>query len=52
MEDEELTRRSLVGHYCPEWAVPRYFDQFPAQATRKRYADGYFASIHYPIEAS
>ena len=27
--DESLSRRSLVGHYCPEWAVPRSFDQFP-----------------------
>ena len=48
--DESSTRKSLVGHYCPEWAVPRYFDQFPDHATRRAYGGGYFASTHYTID--
>jgi phytanoyl-CoA hydroxylase len=49
IEDTSLTRRSLVGHYCPEWAVPRFFDQFPERAVRRRYADSYYASTHYSV---
>jgi len=48
--DESATRRSLVGHWCPEWAVPRYFDQFPDRAARRAYGGGYFASTHYAID--
>jgi ectoine hydroxylase-related dioxygenase (phytanoyl-CoA dioxygenase family) len=47
--DERLTRRSLVGHYCPEWAVPKYFDQFPDHAVRIPYAGGSYASMHYRL---
>jgi phytanoyl-CoA hydroxylase len=47
--DESLSRRSLVGHYCPAWAVPRYFDQFPERAARRRYRDGVYASTHYEL---
>jgi hypothetical protein len=47
--DETMTRRSLVGHYCPEWAVPRYFDQFPERSERRRYGRGVYASTHYEL---
>jgi phytanoyl-CoA hydroxylase len=47
--DENLSRRSLVGHYCPEWAVPRYFDQFPERAVLRQYGGGRFASTHYDV---
>jgi phytanoyl-CoA hydroxylase len=47
--EESLTRRSLVGHYCPEWAVPRYFDQFPDHSATRRYGGGLYASTHYPL---
>jgi phytanoyl-CoA hydroxylase len=47
--DENLSRRSLVGHYCPEWAVPRYFDQFPDRAVLRPYGGGRFASMHYDV---
>lgn len=50
--DEWSTRRSLVGHWCPEWAVPRYFDQFPDHATRRAFGGGHYASTHYRIEHS
>ena len=49
VQDASLTRRSLVGHYCPEWAVPRYFDQFPLHADRFPYGGGHYASTHYVI---
>jgi phytanoyl-CoA hydroxylase len=47
--DESLTRRSLVGHYCPEWAVPRYFDQFPEHSVRAPYQGGFYATTHYVL---
>jgi len=47
--DESLTRRSLVGHYCPEWAVPRAFDQFPDRRTRVEYEGSYYSSMHYRV---
>lgn len=50
--DESSTRRSLVGHWCPEWAVPRYFDQFPDHATRRAFGGGHYASTHYRIDRS
>jgi len=49
IEDTSLTRRSLVGHYCPEWAVPKYFDQFPHLASRRPYGGGSYASTHYSV---
>jgi len=49
VKDDGLSRRSLVGHYCPEWAVPRYFDQFPAQAKLREYRGAKFASAHYDV---
>jgi hypothetical protein len=48
--DESATRRSLVGHWCPDWAVPRYFDQFPDHAARRPYGGGWYASTHYAID--
>jgi hypothetical protein len=50
--DESLSRRSLVGHYCPEWAVPRYFDQFPDRAVLRPYGGGAFASTHYDVSGA
>lgn len=47
--DESFTRRSLVGHFCPEWAVPRYFDQFPQHSTTREYGGGLYASTHYVL---
>lgn len=49
VKDESLSRRSLVGHYCPEWAVPRYFDQFPEHAALREYRGAKFASAHYDV---
>ena len=43
------TRRSLVGHFCPEWAVPRYFDQRPERRVRASHGGASFASMHYPV---
>jgi hypothetical protein len=49
IQDEALTRQSLVGHYCPNWGVPLYFDQFPHLATRRFWRGGEYASMHYAI---
>ncbi len=50
--DDSLSRRSLVGHYCPEWAVPRYFDQFVARSALRRYPGGAYASMHYDVTSA
>jgi ectoine hydroxylase-related dioxygenase (phytanoyl-CoA dioxygenase family) len=50
--DDDLSRRSLIGHYCPEWAVPRYFDQFPDHAALRPYGDAAFASMHYDVRTA
>lgn len=50
--DERLSRRSLVGHYCPEWAVPRYFDQFVERSALRPYPGGAYASMHYDVTAA
>lgn len=47
--DEELTRKSLVTHYCPVSCAPRYFELQPDQAYQRAYGDGYYASRHYDI---
>ena len=49
VKDDRLSRRSLVGHYCPDWAVPRYFDQFPDHSVLRSYAGAKFASMHYDV---
>jgi ectoine hydroxylase-related dioxygenase (phytanoyl-CoA dioxygenase family) len=50
VEREGSSRRSLVGHFCPSWAVPRYFDQFPDRSTVVPCRGGFYASTHYAVE--
>lgn len=47
--DPALTRRSLVGHYCPARVEPIYFKLDPTRRTRVLLQGGGYASQHYPI---
>ncbi len=44
----EKTRYSLVSHYCPASAKPRYFSTFGRDA-RQSFGDGYFSSRYYNL---
>ena len=43
----ELTRQSLVGHFCPRSANPNYFKWRSEQAEIKRYGALSYCSEHY-----
>lgn len=46
----QLTRRSLVGHYCPDTVEPFYFKVAPERARKRAFDGGYYASQHYEIQ--
>jgi hypothetical protein len=47
--DKNLSRRSMVGHYCPVGRVPHYFDYLPNQAAKVPYKNGFFSSSYYQL---
>ncbi|HWU01337.1 MAG TPA: phytanoyl-CoA dioxygenase family protein [Novosphingobium sp.] len=47
--DPALTRQSLVGHFCPVSARPRYFDFGPCRTTTHDYGPLAYASSHYDL---
>lgn len=47
--DPALTRKSLVGHYCPSHVEPFYFKLEPGRRGRIEVRGGQFASEHYAI---
>jgi hypothetical protein len=48
--DKSLSRRSLVGHYCPVNRSPHYFSYLPQRAVRAPYKGGYFSSSYYAFD--
>lgn len=44
--DPSLTRRSIVGHYCPVDRTPHYFAHRPNR-TKVAFEGGYFSSYYY-----
>jgi len=47
--NKDLTRRSLVTHYCPTSGKPNYFN-VPGQIVSKQpFAGGFYSSRHYDI---
>lgn len=50
IENSELTRKSLVGHYCPISADPHFFEYAPHRAVRRHYGDMAYASGHFDLE--
>jgi phytanoyl-CoA hydroxylase len=49
INNKDLTRRSLVTHYCPASGRPNYFN-IPGQVASKRaFSDGFYSSRHYDV---
>ena len=46
--DHTLSRRSIVGHYCPVDRTPNYFNYLPGRSKMK-FGDGYFSSAYYEL---
>lgn len=51
VSDPSLTRRSLVGHYCPDRVEPFYFKLRPDQRGKGTFDGGFYASKYYPVGA-
>lgn len=51
-QDESLTRRSLVGHYCPPSASPNYFSYRDDRSTVRSHGRGLYSSEHYDLAAA
>lgn len=49
VEDPSLTRRSLVGHYCPIGVDPNYFAYAPDRRVARRVRGGWAASEYYSL---
>ena len=47
--DRNLSRRSMVGHYCPVERIPHYFNYLPNQTSKVLYKDGFFSSSYYQL---
>jgi phytanoyl-CoA hydroxylase len=47
--DPSLTRRSLVGHYCPNRVEPFYFKLQPDRRGKGRFDGSLYASHYYPV---
>jgi phytanoyl-CoA hydroxylase len=49
--DKTLTRRSLVGHFCPKSARPNYFDTPPYRSVITESRRLSYSSMHYDLTA-
>jgi phytanoyl-CoA hydroxylase len=47
--DKSLSRRSIVGHYCPVERTPHYFNYLPHRAIKVPYKNGFFSSSYYSL---
>lgn len=47
--NKDLTRRSLVTHYCPASGTPNYFRIHKDTVCKREFGDGFYASRHYDI---
>ena len=52
IENPQLTRRSLVGHFCPVSARPHYFSYRPDRASVRGYGSLSYCSEHYDLGAA
>ena len=48
VDDDRLTRRSVVGHYCPTSATPHYFGIVPDRVKRP-HGRAFVSSIYYDL---
>ncbi|WP_176591895.1 phytanoyl-CoA dioxygenase family protein [Sphingobium sp. EM0848] len=49
VENDDLTRQSLVGHFCPQTAAPYYFSTNPEHSVVKQFGDLAYSSQHYRL---
>lgn len=47
--DDTLTRKSLVGHYCPRRCQPHYFSYLPERRTVREWGEGAYSSAYYTL---
>jgi len=47
--NRNITRRSLVTHYCPASGKPNYFNIQQAQTFKRAFAAGFYSSRHYDV---
>jgi FkbM family methyltransferase len=50
--DPNSTRKSLVGHFCPESVLPAYAHAIPQRATTRVHRDISYCSWHYDLTSS
>lgn len=50
--DDSLTRRSLVGHYCPNRVNPHYFSYQPRRRTKTAVEGGVFSTSYYDTKGT
>jgi phytanoyl-CoA hydroxylase len=46
--DQSLSRRSIVGHYCPSRRQPHYFS-YLVNRVKEPFLDGFFSSAYYDL---
>ena len=49
IKNKQLTRRSLVTHYCPASSNPNYFNIQPEMSYKQPFDNGFYASRHYDV---
>lgn len=49
IEDRSFTRQSLVGHFCPQSARPRYFDHGSCRSAVRRHGRLAYSSMYYDL---
>jgi phytanoyl-CoA hydroxylase len=52
VSDRSLSRKSLVGHYCPNRVDPNYFSYRNDRLGKKRYRNGFYSSNYYDVTAA
>jgi phytanoyl-CoA hydroxylase len=51
VEDDQATRKSLVGHYCPRRCQPHYFSYLAERRTVVDWGDGAYSSAYHALQA-
>jgi phytanoyl-CoA hydroxylase len=51
VENPTATRKSLVGHYCPNRCQPHYFSYQPERRTKAAWGEAYYSSSYYALAA-
>src|SRR5262249_39950215 len=49
VRDRSLTRRSLVGHFCPLGVEPNYYSYRPERRTKVQFDGGWYSTEYYDL---